>query len=75
MIPEEKAKELVYDYINAPFNCKDCTEIFCNSTCTILTIEECKICALIVVNHILNIGCIDSQYWIEVEDEIKKIII
>jgi hypothetical protein len=75
MTPKEKAKELVYAYLFASFNCTDCNEIFCNSTCTMLTLEEGKQCALIAVDQIRDIIPLVSyiqEYWREVEEEIKK---
>jgi hypothetical protein len=78
MTPQQKAKELVYDYVSASFNCKDCNEMFCNSTCTMLTLEEAKECALISISHVRDVIPIISyiqEYWREVEEEIKKVTI
>ena len=64
MTPKEKAEELFYKY-------KDCT----------LNVEydddqnnfKAKQCALIAVDEILNIGCIEVPYWQEVKLEIEKL--
>jgi hypothetical protein len=78
MTPKEKAKELVYDYAYASFNCTGCNEMFCNSTCTMLTLEESKECALISISQIRDVIPLVSyiqEYWREVEEEIKKVTI
>jgi hypothetical protein len=41
------------------FNCREC--------------DNSKISALIAVNEILNIGCIEVPYWAEVKQEIEKL--
>jgi len=77
MKPEEKAKELVSKYKNAPFNCIDCEMLFCEIKCTMLSNEEAKECALIAVDEILNVIKSDIfseyQYWLEVKQEIEKL--
>ena len=76
MTPKDKAKELVYDYVNASFNCTGCNEMFCNSHCTMLTLEEAKECALISISQIRDIIPLISyiqEYWRDVEEEIKKV--
>ena len=35
--------------------------------------EEAKRCALIAVDEILNIGCIEVPYWQEVKQEIENL--
>jgi hypothetical protein len=37
------------------------------------TVEETKRCALIAVDEILTIGCIEVPYWLEVKQEIEKL--
>ena len=34
---------------------------------------EAKQCALITVDEIINIGCIEVPYWLEVKQEINKL--
>ena len=78
MTPKEKAREIVYDYINSSFNCTDCNVMFCNSSCTILTLEESKECARIAVSYIRDVIPIASyiqEYWREVEEKIKDVTI
>jgi hypothetical protein len=61
MTPKEKAKELVnkhFDYVEAWSVSNQ--------------IENAKQCALITVNEIIEY-IILSEYWVEVETEIKKI--
>lgn len=59
MTPKEKANELVQQYvINMPLP---------------FHIEDGKICALIAVDEILSIGCIEVPYWQEVKQEIEKL--
>ncbi len=63
MTPQEKANELVQQYvINIPLP---------------FHIEDAKICALIAVDEILNVGFIDTndlyEYWQEVKQEIEKL--
>ena len=54
MTPKEKATELVNQYYNAPFNCKDCEMPFCDVPCTRLNMNEAKECALIAVYEIME---------------------
>ena len=58
MTPKEKAEELVDKFY----------PMFTNSVRDTLA----KQCALIAVNEILNIGCIEVPYWLEVKQEIEK---
>ena len=58
MTPKEKAIELVEDMHDAP-------EMGYN--------EHAKQCALIAVDEILSIGCIEVPYWYEVKKEIEKL--
>jgi hypothetical protein len=81
MTPKEKAKELVYKYKNASFNCKGCDMPFCDIPCTSLSIDESKQCALIAVDEIIQ--AIDwhefevpneqINYWQEVKQEIENL--
>jgi hypothetical protein len=58
MKPKEKAVEI--------FN------KMCNEVDELLPLDV-KECALIAVNEILNIGCIEVPYWQEVKQEIEKL--
>jgi len=73
MTPSEKAQELVNKYLNAPFNCKGCDMVYCDSVCTMLSLYEAKQCALIAVDEIKNV--VDARnltYWQEVKNELSK---
>jgi hypothetical protein len=64
MTPKEKADELVRKYYifginNVPFSS--------------FSWFECKSCASIAVDEILNIGCIEVPYWQEVKKEIEAL--
>ena len=54
MTPKEKAKELIDKYLNASFNCNDCTIPFCDIACTKLYTKEAAECALIALDEMLN---------------------
>ena len=58
MTPKEKAEELVDKFY----------PMFTNSVRDTLS----KQCALIAVDEILNIGCIEVPYWLEVKQEIES---
>ena len=88
MTPQEKAKELVYKYKDAPFNCLGCDMPYCDIPCTMLNIEESKKCALITVDEILELtkrptynpfdwnevtGVRYDKYWLEVKQEIERL--
>lgn len=68
MTPEEKAKELVSKYKNAPFNCVDCEMLFCEIKCTMLSNEEAKECALIAVDEILNCPAMNDCEQVKYKD-------
>ena len=69
MTPKEQARELVHIfYISLPNNGGFTGLNNINSRW-----EEGKKCALIAVDEILNIGCVDIEYWVEVKTEIEKI--
>ena len=74
--PKEQAKELIDEYLNASFNCKECDMPYCDSPCTILNLYEAKQCALITVNKIIEIlwhtykNENEYRYWQEVKKEI-----
>ena len=76
MTPKELAKELIDEYLNASFNCKECDMPYCDSPCTILNLYEAKQCALITVNKIIEIlwhtykNENEYRYWQEVKQEI-----
>jgi hypothetical protein len=61
MTPKEKANELVYKHFE-----------FVEAWSVSNQIENAKQCALITVNEIIEY-IILSEYWVEVETEIKKI--
>ncbi len=63
MIPQEKAKELVQKYFNR----------FHRSSDLELSWKECKQCALIAVDEILNIQVMKNGYWQQVKEEIEKL--
>lgn len=63
MTPKEKAKELIDKYLNASFNCNDCTIPFCDIACTKLYTKEAAECALILVDEIID--CTHSEDIIE----------
>jgi hypothetical protein len=58
MTPKEKAVEI--------FN------KMCNEVDELLPLDV-KECALVAVNEILNIGCIEVPYWQEVKQEIENL--
>jgi hypothetical protein len=59
MTPKEKAKELVDKYIEPTGNH--------------IWLHLPKQCALIAVDEILNIGCIEVPYWQQVKAEIEAL--
>ena len=59
--PKEKANQLVDNYWLMDKINPD------------LSKEQAKQCALIAVDEILNIGCIEVPYWKEVKQEIEKL--
>ena len=63
MTPREKAEELVHKYV----------KLTDNWVYGIKNWEHKKQCALIAVDEILNIGCIEVPYWYEVKQEIQKL--
>lgn len=83
MTPKEKAAELVMKYKDAHFNCKGCTMPFCDIPCTMLSIHEAKLCALIAVDvtiseysvlQIQNTFCYNRWlFWQEVIKEIENL--
>ena len=62
MTPKEKCNELFEMYYQRIF---DNLGIYCVATA--------KQCALICVDEILTIGCIEVPYWFEVKQEIEKL--
>jgi hypothetical protein len=62
MTPKEKAEELFEKYYQWNF-------INFGVYCTLTA----KQCALICVDEILTIGCIEVPYWLEVNQEIEKL--
>jgi hypothetical protein len=82
MTPQDKAKELVYKYKDAPFNCLGCDMPYCDVPCTMLNIEESKQCALIAVQEMIylldelqrNKEVIEQfGFLLEVKKEIEKL--
>lgn len=59
MTPKEKAEQL----INKMYYTQSSPTIW----------NQAKQCALIAINEILNIGCIEVPYWTEVKAEIEKL--
>jgi hypothetical protein len=82
MTPSEKAQELVNKYLNAPFNCKGCDMVYCDSVCTMLSLYEAKQCAMIAVDEMLTYARKDiyrgksklseREYLLEVKKELSK---
>lgn len=72
MTPKEKAEELF-----SKFKDVDNLGYYFNdgfsSWSTKVLYEQSKQCALIAVDEILNIGCIEVPYWMEVKTEIEKL--
>ena len=70
MTPKEKAKELVErfrEYSHTEF-------ISYRGGYQLDTqIQNAKQCALIAVDEILNIGCIEVPYWLQVKAEIEAL--
>lgn len=72
MTPKEKAQELVskfdkyVDFTNDDFN-----------TCQVAILKNCKQCALIAVDEIINVSVSyagkDYEFWQEVKQEIEKL--
>ncbi len=64
MTPKQKAIELYNKFLNPNGD----TYLY-----SLLDHESAKECALIAVDEILNIGCIEVPYWQEVKQEIEKL--
>lgn len=69
MTPKEKADELVLKYYTFGLN----------NPAQSFSWYECKQCALIAVDEILSINSVDkdfslSHYWVDVKDEIIKLV-
>ena len=64
MTPKEKAIEIYNKFLNPSGD----TYLY-----GMLEHESAKECALIAVDEILNIGCIEVPYWAEVKQEIEKL--
>jgi hypothetical protein len=65
MTPKEKAEELM-----AKFMAIKSTKL---SDFSVIYSPVAKLCALIAVDEILQIGCIKVPYWNEVKQEIEKL--
>ena len=63
MTPQEKAKELVDKFLKPVDTWHNYPMCF----------DTAKQCALISVDEILNIGCIEVPYWQQVKNEIEMI--
>lgn len=73
MIPKEKAKELFDKYfseIRMPSDCEGCMQ--CVDRCDNM-VAIAKKYTLIAVGEILNIGCIEVPYWLQVKTEIEAL--
>ena len=66
MTPKEKANELFDKYCFAIRTEETDSGYFTN-------VIYAKDCALIAVDEILNIGCIEVPYWQEVKQEIENL--
>jgi hypothetical protein len=64
MTPQEKAEKLVDSY--RLILIKSDTDAGEEILCTLLAKE----CALVAVDEIINLGCIEVPYWFEVKQEI-----
>jgi hypothetical protein len=65
MTPKEKAEELIKKYSNLTIT---------SHIVYFAQVEHfAKQCALIAVEEILNIGCIEVPYWAEVKQEINNL--
>jgi hypothetical protein len=80
MTPKEKAKELYNKYwILTPQPFIERVEYYNESKLIFnnwdkdWTNKYAKQCALIAVDEILNIGCIEVPYWDEVKQEIERL--
>ena len=62
MKPKEKAEELVLNFLRID-----------NNTPEWFNTHIAKQCALIAVDEILNIGCVELPYWQQVKTEINNI--
>ena len=62
MKPKEKAEELVLKFLRID-----------NNTPEWFNTHIAKQCALIAVDEILNIGCVELPYWQQVKTEINNI--
>jgi hypothetical protein len=71
MTPKHKALNLVKKYLEIDWWIIDGLDM--EDWLDDYTLEEAQEFALIAVEEIVNIECIDVQYWIEVAEEIKKI--
>jgi hypothetical protein len=65
MTPKEKAEELM-----AKFMAIKSTKL---SDFSVIYSPVAKLCSLIAVDEILQIGCIEVPYWQEVKQEIEKL--
>jgi hypothetical protein len=68
MKPKEYAQDLL-----ALFEYEDNLGIAENTGIEGIDKKKAKQCALIAVDEILQIGCIEVPYWQEVKQEIKKL--
>jgi len=67
MTPQEKAEKLVDSY--RLILIKSDTDAGEEILCTLLAKE----CALVAVDEVINLGCIEVPYWFEVKQEIGKL--
>jgi hypothetical protein len=72
MTPKEKAKELV-DKFSDVENLGHFSDNGLSYWSTSVLEKQSKQCALIAVNEILNIGCIEVPYWLQVKAEIQAL--
>jgi len=63
MTPQEKAKELIEKFRLNVLDYEGCS----------INEHKAKQCALIAVDEILSIGCVEVPYWYEVKQEIEKL--
>ena len=69
---KEKAEELIekfYKQLTKDFEKNYYAQIIANK----MWYNDAKQCALIAVDEILTIGCIEVPYWFEVKQEIEKL--
>ena len=68
MTPKEKAEELIEKYLKLDIEIGGQYDGYLT-----MKMHDAIQCALIAVDEILNIGCIEVPYWQEVKEEINNL--